>query len=328
MLGVDVSKQTVAVCLLDAPSRQVRWERSVPNTPQAIAQLLVDIPPESAWVLEPTGRYSTPIARQVRAAGRQVLLAPPKRAKAFLASIQSRAKTDRLDSRGLAQYALAVPLRPYPLRTPDAEALAQLRAARRGVSASRSRLRQQRAALPAAATALDAAIAVLTTQIQVLDAQIAAQAPTVAGPLVAVLDAIPGVGPVTATAVATCLAEKVFTHPDQFVAYIGLDIRVRQSGARRGQQALTKQGDAELRRLLFLCAQANLCSRDPANPFKRQYERERAKGLASTAALNAVARKLARTCWSIARHGSTYQPDRVHTQPLHPSIAPPLDGHP
>lgn len=328
MLGVDVSKRTVAVCLVDEVRRTVCWERSVPNTPQAIAQLLVETPPESAWVLEPTGRYSTPIARQVRAAGRQVLLAPPKRAKAFLASLQSRAKTDRLDSRGLAQYALAVPLRPYPLRTPDAEAVAQLLAARRGLSASRSRLRQQRAALPAAAAALDAAIAALTAQIQTLDAQIAAQTPQVAGALVAALQAIPGVGPVTAAAVAACLAEKRFTHPDQFVAYIGLDIRVRQSGARRGQQALTKQGDAELRRLLFLCAQATLRHRDPANPFKQQYVRERAKALPSTAALNAVARKLARTCWSIARHGTTYEPARVHAQPLHPSIAPPLDHQP
>jgi transposase len=328
MLGVDVSKRTVAVCLVDGVSRQVRWERSVPNTPTSSAQLLAQTPPESAWVLEPTGPYSTVIARQVQAAGRPVLLAPPKRAKAFLASIQSRAKTDRLDSRGLAQYALAVPLRPYPLRTLAAEAVAQLLAARRGLSASRSRVRQQRAVLPAAAIALDAAIAALTTQIQVLDAQLAAQAPAVAGPLVAALDAIPGVGPVTATAVATCLTEKRFTHPDQFVAYIGLDIRVRQSGARRGQQALTKQGDAELRRLLFLCAQATLRSRDAANPFKLQYARERAKGLASTAALNAVARKLARTCWSLAHHGATYDPTRVHAQPFHPSIVPPLDSQP
>ena len=78
---------------------------------------------------------------------------------------------------------------------------------------------------------------------------------------------------------------------------------------------LTKQGDGELRRLLYLAAQANLRSRN--SPFKAQYERERAKGLSSTAALAAlcaVARKLARLAWSLHKHGSTYDPNRVHQQ--------------
>ena len=70
-----------------------------------------------------------------------------------------------------------------------------------------------------------------------------------------------------------------------------------------------------MRRLLYLCAQANLRSRDPANPFKQQYEREKAKGLTTTGALCAVARKLARTCWSLERHGTRYEEGRVHHQP-------------
>jgi len=67
---------------------------------------------------------------------------------------------------------------------------------------------------------------------------------------------------------------------------------VRQSGKKNGQTGLTKQGDGELRRLLYLAAQSNLRAKN--SPFRAQYERERAKGLSSTAALCAVARKLAR----------------------------------
>lgn len=44
-----------------------------------------------------------------------MLLAQPKRARDFLRSIQSRAKTDGLDSHGIGLFALCRPLPPYPL---------------------------------------------------------------------------------------------------------------------------------------------------------------------------------------------------------------------
>ena len=78
-------------------------------------------------------------------------------------------------------------------------------------------------------------------------------------------------------------------------------------------QASTKQGDAELRRLLYLAARANLRCKD--SPFKNQYQRELAKGLAKTSALCAVARKLAKVLWSLHRHGTVYEASRVGTRP-------------
>ena len=57
----------------------------------------------------------------------------------------------------------------------------------------------------------------------------------------------------------------------------------------------------------------DLRSRDPENPFKQQYEREKAKGL-TMGALCVVARKLARTCWSLERHGTRYEGARVNRQ--------------
>jgi transposase len=327
MLGIDVSKAQLSTTLLDGHDGRVCWELVVPNTPAGVQVLLARTPVATPWVVEPTGAYSTPVARQAQAAGRTVLLAPPRRAKAFLASVHPRAKTDRLDSAGLARYARAVSLRSYPLKAEAMESLDQLLAARKGLSQSRARLRQQHAALPAALDVLAGAIMDLDARLAALDRQIASQRQA-ALPAAAALAMVPGIGPVTAAAVASCLESKHFAHPDQFVAYIGLDVRVRDSGTRRGRRALSKQGDAELRRLLFLCAQANLRRRDPDNPFKAQYLRERAKGLSSTAALNAVARKLARTCWSLHRHGATYHPTRVTQQLPAPSTDLPLDDQP
>ncbi len=328
MLGIDVSKATLAYSLLAADTGQVLAEGQVANSPAGLDHLVTLAPAEHPWVLEPTGGYSQPVVRRGQQDGRTVLLAPPKEAKAFLAALHPRAKTDRLDSQGLARYALALPLRPFPVKAESVVQLEQLLAARKGLSDSLAQLQQQRQALPYAAEPLAAAIAALRVQQRELDAQIAAlcQQPELAA--AHTLRQVPGIGPVTAAALAACLTSHRFTHPDQFVAYVGLDVRVRDSGAHVGHRRLSKRGQPELRRLLYLCAQANLRRRDADNPFKSQYERERAKGLSATAALNAVARKLARTAWSLVTHGTTYDPARVHQQPDHPAPGPPLDNQP
>lgn len=358
MLGVDVGKVELHGTWRDPETRRVRWQGAVPNTDAGLRQLLRRVP-GTALVVEPTGRYGEPLIRAARAAGREVLLAAPRKARAFLWSEQPRAKTDRVDSAGLALYGLTGRLRPYLLPSPAVDQVKQLLAARRGLSQSLTNLRQQRAALPLAADVLTPAITALERQIAELDRQMkralgsatepppqralpaapaaassvtdpdatAAPAPSRSHSLATAataLLAIPGIGEVTAPALAACLLDKQFTHPDQFVAYVGLDIRVHQSGKRRGEFGLSKHGDAELRRLLYLAAMAAAGStRDTT--FAERYAREQAKGLAKTAALNAVARKLAKVAWSIVTHNTTYDPKRVDTQPVDDT---PLDTQP
>jgi transposase len=319
MLGIDVSKASLTCTLLDPQSHVRRWEKTVPNSAAGIAQLLAQTPPEVAWVLEPTGRYSRPVAQQAQAAGRRVLLAPPRQAHHFLQSLPARAKTDRLDSYGLGLFALAVALAPYPIPSPAVDRLQQLLTARRGLTKSLVSLQQQYNDLPHAQTVLKPAIAELKKQQAALDRQIAACQGEF--PAMARLQKVPGIGPVTAAQVAARLTQSDFSHPDQFVSFIGLDVRVRQSGQREGRQGLSKQGDAELRRLFYLCALATV--RRPDSPFRPQYERELQKGLPKPGALCAVARKLARLCWSLVKHGSDYDPERIYR---HPSQTPSGEG--
>lgn len=314
MLGIDVSKETLVCTLLDSTTRTACWTRTFANSAAGVQSLLQQTPGAVAWVLEPTGRYSTGVVQQARQAGRTVLLAPPRQAQRFLQAIQSRAKTDKLDSAGLALYALSVPLAPYPLQPAAMEQLDQLLAARNGLAAAISRLKLPASELLHAAGPLQQAIADLEVQVAKLEQQIrrhSRQEPRL-GPLVTAWRQVPGIGRVTATAAVSRLTAKSFGHPDQFVASLGLDIAVRQSGKRAGELGLTKQGDAELRRWFYLCAQANL--RIAASPFRAQYEREKKKGLTNPAALNAVARKLARWCWSLVTPETTYDPDRVNRQ--------------
>ena len=313
MLGIDVAKDTLACTLLDPNTRKTLWRRSIPNTQSAIAALISATPAEAPWVLEPTGRYSTPVAQLARKAQRSVLLAPPRQAKSFLRSIQCRAKTDRLDSEGLALFALSQTLAPDPLKTPMQEHVDQLLLARKGLARAAASLSQQQKELPHAKEPLQKALTEIKAQLKVLDKEIAALTSQPELSAAARLRKVPGIGPVTAAALASRLAGKQFSHPDKLVAYIGLDIGVQQSGRKKGERGLTKQGDAELRRLLFLCASASLLCKDTG--FQEQYERELSKGLPTTAALCAVARKMAKVCWSIVQHGTEYDPARVYQQP-------------
>ena len=253
------------------------------------------------------------MAQLARKAHRSVLLAPPRQAKSFLRSIQCRAKTDKLDSEGLALFALSQTLAPYPLKTPMQEQIDQLLLARRGMARAAASLGQQIKELPHAKEPLQKALTQIKAQLKVLDKEIAALTTEPELAAAARLRKVPGIGPVTAAALASRLAGKQFSHPEKLVAYIGLGIGVQQSGRKKGERGLTKQGDAELRRLLFLCASASLLSKDTG--FKEQYGRELSKGLPSTAALCAVARKMAKVCWSLVQHGTEYDPRRVYQQP-------------
>jgi transposase len=66
--------------------------------------------------------------------------------------------------------------------------------------------------------------------------------------------AIPGIGPLTALAFVGTWHRGAFANVDSFIAFLGLDVRVRQSGRWQGRRKLTKKGDGEIRRLLFNAA--------------------------------------------------------------------------
>jgi transposase len=100
-----------------------------------------------------------------------------------------------------------------------------------------------------------------------------------------------------------------FARKDSFVAYVGFDTRVSDSGKKVGRRRLTKRGDSTLRWLLYVAAQATLRTKDPY--FRAFYERKCQEGLPRTAAICVLARKLAKIAWSLSQSGETYRPERV-----------------
>ena len=314
MLGIDVSKKTLVCSISSSLTLKRVWGKSYPNTSEGIGQLLAEVSPETPWVIEPTGSYSTPVAKIGRQHGRDVRMAPPNDANAFLKSLPARAKTDKLDSKGLSLFGQSRVLGQYPLKEDHVEKIDHLIATRKSISKEASKLKQQLSELKHGAPYLEAVIGSMLEQIVILDKDIKSLCKsTPSFEAAARLLKVPGIGPVTSAAVTSRLSAKSFAHPDAFVAYCGLDLRVQDSGDKESRRRLSKRGDAELRRLLYLAAQSNL--RCTSSPFKDQYHRELKKGLSSTGAIVAVARKLAKVCWSLHKHGGEYDVNRVNVQP-------------
>lgn len=109
---------------------------------------------------------------------------------------------------------------------------------------------------------------------------------------------IPGVGPGNACALVAAYHRGAFASSDAFVAYLGLDVRIRESGLYKGKRKLTKRGEPELRRLLF-------CGSHGARKYHRfadYYQRQLDKGLCKIAARVVLARKLARIAFTLIRN--------------------------
>ena len=122
---------------------------------------------------------------------------------------------------------------------------------------------------------------------------------------------ISGVGPVIGTALVNTLERVPLKSADAFVAFTGLDPRPDDSGQHRGKRRLSKRGPAELRRLLYMAAMAGITTKT----WKPLYEYYRAKGLSSTATLVILARRIARTAWSIYTYKTEFDLARL-TKPL------------
>ncbi len=115
--------------------------------------------------------------------------------------------------------------------------------------------------------------------------------------------AIEGIGPLTGAALVMAFNRGPFKTSDAFIAFLGLDVRVRDSGMSRGRRKLTKQGDPELRRLLYLAAMQ--ACRTPS--WKAFYQRHLDRGLSKIQALVALARKLARLAFALMKNQTIYR---------------------
>ncbi|SHN28423.1 Transposase IS116/IS110/IS902 family protein, partial [Pseudomonas asturiensis] len=95
-----------------------------------------------------------------------------------------------------------------------------------------------------------------------------------------------------------------FKSSDSFIAFLGMDLRVSDSGQKNGRRSLTKRGCSEVRRLLHNAAMSACRS----STWKGFYNEHLSSGKATTQVLVMLSRKLARIAFSLLKNQSEYQP--------------------
>jgi transposase len=229
----------------------------------------------------------------------------------YASALGRRAKTDRLDAQLIARYLHREheELHPYIEPSPAQRQLDQLLRQRHTVVVKRESLRQCFGAAQLKARefktlmrAFDQLVAAIDRQLAELIAQDPEQQRKAAQ-----LRAVVGFGPLLSTALTHALTRRQYRNADAFIASLGYDPRPRDSGQKRGRRFLSKRGPAEMRRLLFTAAM----SAAKTKLWRPFYQRYRDRGLPSTAALVIIARKLARLAYSMLKHGTTFDPERL-----------------
>jgi len=122
------------------------------------------------------------------------------------------------------------------------------------------------------------------------------------------LEAIPGVGPISASALAASIGDaKAFRNGRQLAAWLGLTPRQHSSGGKEQLLGISKRGDTYLRTLLIHGARSVLLTlKRPGGQSDGWLARLATRRNANIAAV-ALANKNARIIWALLAHDRDYQ---------------------
>jgi transposase len=306
ILGADVSQQWI-----DLHQHQTEVSERIDNTVTAIRAALKALPGPARLAVEATNTYHELLVAEALKLKIEVFLIDGYQLSHYREALRQRAKTDPGDARLLARFLAneGEQLTPFKPRTAAQQRLWRLLKRRATLVKTKTQLRQSLADV----TELKRSIQALVRHIDRLLAQLDRRLKTLARSLgwqelIARCASIPGVGFLTALALVATYQRGHFASRDAFIAFMGLDVRVRDSGKHRGKRKLTKKGDAEIRRLLHCAAMA--AARTPF--FKSQYQALKARGLCATAAYVVIARKLARLAFALLRKETHFDPHKFN----------------
>ncbi|QEE23706.1 IS110 family transposase [Rhodanobacter glycinis] len=305
LIGVDVSKAELVI-------RQ-SWSSNLVklgNERKAIDSYLKALTGPVCLAVEATNIFHVLLIERAHALGHAVYVIDGLRLKRYRESIGGRAKTDASDAALLLRYLTheKSDLRPWT-PPPAGYATVQRLLRRRSVLVqTETTLRQSLQCLPELKASVRAMLARMKHMQHLIDQRLAQTLKRQGWKGdVRRCQGIEGIGPITAAALTLIFHRGAFKSADAYIAFIGLDVRVRESGTFSGRRKLTKKGDPELRRLLYMAAMT-ACRSSTWKPF---YERALARGLSCIQALVALGRKLARIAFALLKTQSDYVPKVV-----------------
>jgi transposase len=126
------------------------------------------------------------------------------------------------------------------------------------------------------------------------------------------LDAIPGVGPLTATAIIAAVGNgAAFRKGREFAAWVGLVPREHSTGGKQKLLGISTRGNGYLRRLFVQGARAVLQFREKQSSGLSAWLAQLASRAHHNVVGVALANKLARMAWAVLAKGEVYRPPEL-----------------
>jgi transposase len=265
-------------------------------------------------------------ARELTRLGHEVKLMPPVYVKAYV----KRGKTDAADAEAIAEAVTRPTMRFVAVKTPQQQSILALHKVRDllvrqrtmlinalrghlgefgivaargsgGVAAAIVALHEAQESLPGE---IVAALHGLVEQLQAVGIQIGKLEKRIllchrADENSRRLATIPGIGPITASAIATTVPDaRLFKSGREFAAWLGLTPRAHSSGGKERQVGISKQGDIHIRRLLVVGATAVL-RRARQDNASRSWAAKLLERRPPRIVTVALANKTARIAWAV-----------------------------
>lgn len=335
VVGVDCHKQVhAAVVIDDHGQEQGQWRGA--NTPAGWQELQAwagALAPGAVWGIEGAGQYGRGLARQLVEAGVAVREVNPRLSATMRRGSRQRSKSDRLDALAIARVVQQEATTLPAVQADDATSVLAVQVAARDglvaeITALRNQLHQHLVQLAPVQTApwprltvrqeverlvgytatghalmaahatqvrlLAARIVLAMTQAEALGQEIAAASAGWTAPL----QAIVGVGPLTAGMLAAHLGGKTFADDAALAMYAGVAPLEASSGSRI-RHRLNRTGNRQLNAVLHRIA----LSQSRHAPQARTYlARKQAEGKTRKEAFRCLKRLLARIVLTAWRH--------------------------
>lgn len=298
--GVDVSKETLDIA---GDGQVVR----IANTRGAIRCYVRRLPAGSLVGMEATNTYHLTLADHCHEAGLRVYVVNPRVTRHYREILAMHGHNDQMDARALASFVQRhhPELRPYTPKPVATRRLATLLRRRSKLVGVKVQLQQSLQQIPEIRTQVQAALtrieAIIATIERLIEQHLQGNADR------ARLERITGIGPIVSAALICDLQSGPFRSADAFVAFYGLDPQPNDSGRLKGRRRISKRGQRLGRTLLYNAAMTTVRTA----VWKPLYQRLLSRGLSKIQAIVAIARRLARTAWSIYTHQTEFNPARL-----------------
>jgi transposase len=302
-LGIDVSKKTLDVALIfNARTLSKQFKNSVEGFKLLNAWLRSLHITEVHACLEATGSYSEAVALFLHEQGHLVSIVNPLRIKGYAQSNLQRNKTDRLDTRLIADFCQTQ--EPAQWIPPSAE-IRHLQALMRRIQVLEEMLQSEENRLVNAAKevcpSIERIINLLKEEIRELEQQIKEHID--GNPDLKeqseLLQTIPGIGERTANLLLSEIEFERFDSARQIAAQAGVTPRKRQSGTSLKQTSLSKLGNARLRKALYFPA---IVARQHNEIVKEFATRLKKRGKTPMQIVCAAMRKLLHIAFGVLKH--------------------------